>query len=99
WSENPGATKVTIFKDGQFATLTFNEAILSQTPSIPNAPPPNIPGAARPGVQPMGQPGVQQMAPAAALPAPHVRGVIQRKPAKENTPAPNVGQLTPPDSQ
>jgi len=30
WSEHVGETKVTIAKDGQFATLTFNEALLSQ---------------------------------------------------------------------
>jgi hypothetical protein len=31
WSEKVGDTKVTISKDGQFATLTFNQALLSQT--------------------------------------------------------------------
>ena len=30
WSDKVGATKVTITKDGQFATLTFNQALLSQ---------------------------------------------------------------------
>jgi hypothetical protein len=30
WSDRVGATKVTITKDGQFATLTFNQALLSQ---------------------------------------------------------------------
>jgi hypothetical protein len=35
WSERVGATKVTISKDGQIATLTFNQALLSQ----PNANP------------------------------------------------------------
>lgn len=30
WSDRVGATKVTIQKDGQFATLTFNQALLSQ---------------------------------------------------------------------
>ena len=30
WSDRVGATKVTISKDGQFATLTFNQALLSQ---------------------------------------------------------------------
>src|SRR5215469_10741780 len=35
WSEKVGATKVTISKDGNFATLTFNQALLSQT--APNA--------------------------------------------------------------
>ena len=46
WSQRVGATKVTITKDRNFATLTFNEALLSQrapnTPSqtqrFPNAP-------------------------------------------------------------
>src|SRR5437870_3894573 len=36
WSDKVGATKVTISKDGQFATLTFNQALLSQGP--PSAP-------------------------------------------------------------
>src|ERR1700757_3285174 len=32
WSDRVGATKVTISKDGQFATVTFNQALLSVTP-------------------------------------------------------------------
>src|SRR5438067_3317201 len=35
WSDKVGATKVTISKDGNFATITFNQALLSQ--SAPNA--------------------------------------------------------------
>src|SRR5947199_3736504 len=35
WSERVGATKVTISKDGNFATITFNQALLQQ--SAPNA--------------------------------------------------------------
>src|SRR6266513_5571610 len=31
WSEKVGETKVTISKDGKFATLTFNQALLSQS--------------------------------------------------------------------
>src|SRR6516162_1337558 len=31
WSEKVGGTKVTISKDGNFATLTFNQALLSQS--------------------------------------------------------------------
>ncbi len=40
WSDRVGATKVTISKDGKFATLTFNEALLSQraAPNVPPAP-------------------------------------------------------------
>ncbi len=37
WSERVGATKVTISKDGNFATISFNEALLSQP--LTNAPP------------------------------------------------------------
>src|SRR2546429_8635239 len=36
WSDRVGATKVTISKDGNFATITFNQALLSQSP--PNVP-------------------------------------------------------------
>src|SRR5438270_6149538 len=35
WSDKVGATKVTISKDGQLATLTFNEALLKQATSQP----------------------------------------------------------------
>ncbi|HEU5245603.1 MAG TPA: hypothetical protein VFU09_00790, partial [Candidatus Udaeobacter sp.] len=35
WSERVGATKVTISKDGNFATITFNQALLQQ--AAPNA--------------------------------------------------------------
>jgi hypothetical protein len=36
WSERVGQSKVTISKDGQFATLTFNQAVLAQpVPAIP----------------------------------------------------------------
>src|SRR6266403_2705761 len=31
WSERVGATKVTISKDGNFATITFNQALLQQS--------------------------------------------------------------------
>src|SRR5213593_840351 len=40
WSDKVGATKVTISKDGNFATITFNQALLSQ-------PAPNAGGASR----------------------------------------------------
>jgi hypothetical protein len=42
WSEDVGKTKITISKDGQFATLTFNQSLLLQTAS-----------AGRPVVEPM----------------------------------------------
>jgi len=34
WSEEVGKTKVTIGKDGQFATLTFNQSLLSKAASV-----------------------------------------------------------------
>src|ERR1044072_7981429 len=40
WSEKVGATKVTIAKDGQTATLTFNEALLKQ--SVATGQPPQV---------------------------------------------------------
>jgi hypothetical protein len=53
WSEKVGETKVTINKDGKFATLTFNQALLSQAaPAGPRAPgqvSPNLPLTHAPG--------------------------------------------------
>ncbi len=76
WSNQPGATKVTISKDGKFATLTFNQALIS-------TPVGNVPAQPQPLVQP-GMPGVNLPKPIRVpLPTqtPHVRGVIQRNPA------------------
>ena len=58
WSDKVGGTKVTISKDGDFATLTFNQALLSQrapnTPlaaTAPQAPQRSMPGSlARPSL-------------------------------------------------
>src|SRR5205814_6828733 len=36
WSDQVGQTKVTITKDGKYATLTFNQALLSQALQNPN---------------------------------------------------------------
>jgi hypothetical protein len=92
WSDKVGATKVTISKDGQTATLTFNEALLRQPlasgqnvqpqqPQVQPQPPP--PGAAP-------QPNVQKPMPVPSLPTPppRVRGVIPRNPAVPVTPVP-----------
>jgi len=87
WSDRVGETKVTISKDGQFATLTFNQALLIQT--VPNKPA-GLPAA---GVQP--QPPIfprPGQAPALATPTPHVRGVIQRNPQVVITPPPTAEQ-------
>ena len=88
WSERVGATKVTISKDGKFASITFNEALLSQP--APNAPPvPAPPIAAVPAVpfvpSPLVAPSVARKAP-----RPHVRGTIQRNPRAVPVPTPNT---------
>jgi hypothetical protein len=102
WSDRVGATKVTISKDGNFATLTFNEALLSQRG--PNRPPqmrplpnPNMPGAAAlqgamPGVSAMPAPLVPPSAPLQVPPRPRVRGMI-RNPKAGSTP--NLGGRQP----
>ena len=94
WSDKVGATKVTISKDGNFATLTFNQALLSQSgpsaglaskafvpPPVPAAP--NTPGAPKPAIQDLapGLPAeVQQLIPSKEAARPHARGLIQRNP-------------------
>ena len=87
WSDRVGATKVTISKDGKFATITFNQALLSQP--APNAPlVPNSPTAAVPAVPAVPSP----LAPSVPrqAPRPHVRGTIQRNPKAVPMPTPNL---------
>jgi hypothetical protein len=86
WSDRVGATKVTISKDGNFATLTFNQALLSQRAS-PNAPP--APGQIRQSVPLVPASGPRQ-APRARL-----RDVIQGNPKAVAVPTPNVPLPTP----
>jgi len=89
WSDRVGATKVTISKDGKFASITFNEALLSQP--APNAPPvPAPPIAAVPAVPFVPSPLVAPSVPRKA-PRPHVRGTIQRNPRVVPVPTPNPG--------
>lgn len=107
WSEKVGGTKVTISKDGQTATLTFNEALLR----VPLAAGQNVPPqqqqqqlsplqAQPPGVQPpapTGQPpNVQKPMPVPSLPTPppRVRGVIPRNPVPTTpVPAPTPAEV------
>jgi hypothetical protein len=95
WSDRVGATKVTISKDGNFATITFNQALLLQSapnaasasrtfaPSntaLPNAP--KVPNAASSKL-PSGLPSdIQQLIPPPreVTRQPHTRGMIQRNP-------------------
>src|SRR6266705_6738617 len=87
WSDRVGATKVTISKDGKFASITFNEALLSQP--APNAPPvPAPPTAAVPVAPFVPSPLVAPSVPRKA-PRPHVRGTIQRNPRAVPVPTPN----------
>jgi len=94
WSEKVGETKVTIGKDGNFATITFNQALLSQTapntgpasrgvtPAMPSVPVPNPGGVPNPALSklPAGVPAeLQQFLPKEAG-RPHSRGLIQRNP-------------------
>jgi hypothetical protein len=91
WSDKVGATKVTISKDGNFATLTFNQALLSQ--SAPNAGAASrsfalpMPPAPASGPNPVSQKlpaalpaEVQQLIPSREAARPHARGLIQRSP-------------------
>jgi hypothetical protein len=100
WSEKVGATKVTISKDGQTATLTFNEALLRQPLAAGQNPQPQQPPVqAQPNVPPpntVPQSNVQKPMPVPSLPTPppRVRGVIPRNPAATATPFPTPA-LTP----
>ncbi|MGI8890796.1 MAG: hypothetical protein ACR2G0_08455 [Chthoniobacterales bacterium] len=89
WSDQVGETKVTIAKDGQFATLTFNEALLSQTIQnpVPQAPQPAVqPGRPNPNAPVRNSaPVIQRPMPVPQIPTPppHVRPVIRRKTAQQ----------------
>jgi hypothetical protein len=96
WSEKVGETKVTISKDGKFATLTFNQALLSQ--AAPASPP--AAGQMPTGVAMIPQPGTGKASRA------HSRGVIQQNPKAvaataastpnpEPTPMPNLEPPSP----
>jgi hypothetical protein len=101
WSDKVGATKVTIAKDGQTATLTFNEALL-KTAVAPQAQPqqpqqPNVvqaqPIVPQPQVpQPQQNFQQQRVAPVPQLPTPppRVRGVIPKNPNAAVAPVPGV---------
>ena len=90
WSERVGATKVTISKDGNFATITFNQALLQQsasnpalasrmfTPPTPNISTPNVASPKPPAGLP---PEMQKLVPPTReLRAPRSRGLIQWNP-------------------
>ena len=90
WSDRVGETKVTISKDGQFATLTFNEALLSQGIQNPGPQPQQFPGRptvpARPNTN--AQMPIQRPMPVPQIPMPppHTRPVIRQRaaPSQQN---------------
>jgi hypothetical protein len=79
WSEDVGKTKVTIGKDGQFATLTFNQSLLSQAASAGRP----IANQMAPSVPIVPSPGRGQASRARA------RSVIERNPKTASAPASN----------
>jgi hypothetical protein len=93
WSDKVGGTKVTISKDGNFATLTFNQALLSQTSATTGAMARTFAAPVAPVVNPAGLPKVpsaklppnvppelQQLIPSRESMQPRTRGMIQRSP-------------------
>lgn len=93
WSDKVGATKVTISKDGNFATLTFNQALLSQSlpttgamarvlaaPAAPIQNPAVVPNAHSPKLPANAPPELQQLIPSRESIQPRTRGMIQRSP-------------------
>jgi hypothetical protein len=103
WSDRPGETKVTISKDGKYATLSFNQALMSQQQiqnpaNLATAPVP-VPfvqpqsNSVRPPVPLMPQP-VQPPQQNPALNRIRSRGLIQRNPAPVVAPTPNVPATT-----
>ena len=92
WSDKVGQTKVTINKDGNFATLTFNQALLSQAapgggaaarpmpaPAMPVPNPAGVPNTHAPKLPPNVPPELQQLIPSRDS-MPRTRGMIQRSP-------------------
>ena len=93
WSDKVGQTKVTISKDGNFATLTFNQALLSQAspgggvaaralpaPAMPVPNPAGMPNTHAPKLPPNVPPELQQLIPSRESMQPRTRGMIQRSP-------------------
>jgi len=93
WSDKVGGTKVTISKDANFATLTFNQALLSQSAAgggaggrlvAPSAAAPNP--AALPKSPANIPPELQQLIPSREAMQPRTRGAIQRNPRTSKGP-------------
>jgi hypothetical protein len=99
WSDKVGGTKVTISKDGNFATLTFNQALLSQSPPAGGLPARALVPPPAPVVNPVGNPNprspklpsnvppeLQPLVPSREPVQPRTRGLIQRSPRASKGP-------------
>jgi hypothetical protein len=110
WSDQIGQTKVTITKDGKYATLTFNQALLSQTsnqlqanamqaqlfpPGMAVPPQPYVKPAPIPSLPPSFQQPIRPIVPQPGQI--HQRGVIQRNPTPIPTPIVPIPNVPPPD--
>src|SRR5256886_16231960 len=89
WSENLGKTKVTISKEGQFATLTFNQSLLSKSASA---------GPPAPGQLPQSVPLVSSSDTDDAAHA-RKRSVIQRNSKAAAKPTPDLEEESRPNLQ
>jgi hypothetical protein len=97
WSEKVGETKVTISKDGNFATLTFNQALLSQPSSTGGVAARPLPAPAGTMANPAGVPNARTPKLPANVPAElqqlipshdaRTRGMIQRNPRTSKGPS------------
>ena len=97
WSDRIGATKVTVSKDGQFATVTFNQALLSSSPGGAQPagftpPQPQVqPAAVYPQQQqPMIPAQAKPIVPGVPTPVPRTRGPIPRNPSVNTPQMPNA---------
>ena len=112
WSDKVGATKVTISKDGNFATITFNQALLTQggpnagvpprmlAPAALPAPNPVNPNPALSKLPPGAPPELQQLIPTGKdVPRPHSRGLIQRNPRTSRAPSQGAAPAPPPPAK
>jgi len=96
WSERVGATKVTVSKDGQFASVSFNQALLATTPGAvgPNpgfVQPQQMPQQMQPQMQPQVPPGTLYNPNQAAVPNAITKPAVPTQP----TPPPRVRGVIP----
>ena len=113
WSPEMGQTKATITKDGKYATVGFNQALLSQNAQPLNQPqtnamqpplfPPGMASPPQPYQKPAPIPSLPPSYQQAIRPVPpqpgqvHQRGVIQRNPTPIPTPIVPAPTVAPPD--